>query len=128
MVKAILINTLLFLSVIYAYSAEKWVFVSGDGVTNVYYDERSVIYDTNFNCYTVYFKYENLKSDTLSNGKVLTSQCFLYNYYCSTKRSLLLEIKEIYSDNTFEYLSPTKQTNYISANSPEVKVFESFCK
>ena len=122
------LSFILFLTISYSYSAEKWIFISGDGATNVYYDERSVIYDSNFNNYTVYFKYEKLNPDTLSDNKVLTEQYMLYNFYCSSKRSILLEIKEVYSDNTFDYISPTKRNYFITPNSPEEKVFESLCK
>lgn len=108
--------------------SEKWVFIRGDNGINVYYDEQSVLYNKTFNTYTVNFKYEYLNPEAFDSNKSLTSQYLTFIHDCSSNHSQLLSIKNVYSDSTYEYVNPSKWSNYFTSDSPQEKVFESLCK
>ncbi len=109
-------------------ASEKWVLISSADKINVYYDEQSVIYNKAFDSFTVYVKYENIIADTLPTGKIKTGLYLLYNFYCSVRQTLLLEIKAVFSDGSYEYISPTSRKNTIKSDSAEEKIFEILCK
>lgn len=127
MLKLIFLSALFILSVSLK-SAEKWVFISGDGKTNIYYDAQSLLYNKDFNTYTVNFKYEFLNRDVIRDDKDVASQYLTFIYNCSSKQNQLLAVKNVYSDSTYEYLNPNNRIYDVTSNSPEEKVFESLCK
>ncbi len=128
MIKQIFLFSLLLLFASTSYSNEKWVLISSGDKINVYYDEQSVIYNKTFDSFTVYVRYENIIPDTLPTGRITTGQYLLYNFYCTTKQTLLLEIKAVFSDGSYEYISPTSNKNALKSGSAEEKIFEILCK
>jgi hypothetical protein len=126
--KKLMCMFLLFIIVIPLQSAEKWVFVSGDNKTNIYYAENTVVYNETFNCFTVYMKYKDIVPDTLSSGKVTSAQYLSYIIYCTSRQALLIEMKETFLDGTYEYLTPVQNKNTIVPGSAVEKVFNILCK